>query len=167
MSFTTKRDIFCSRSVRVVKQTYFWNCAHQRTVPRACCHKKGIISCFRNDFFRSDDDHQLLRSHIITMVADISQVNKPEKALGPVNNAVCSALTSSLLWFKSSRCPPSTKLRTPSVFGTYTAPSSSFLKSEALPIRWKNFRNWFHHHLTSYSAIIIVACWEIIIYFSK
>ena len=53
--------------------------------------------------FSLDDDHQRLRSRAVTEFTNLSQVNNPKKALGPVNNAMCSALTSVFLASHYSR----------------------------------------------------------------
>ena len=44
-----------------------------------------------------DDDHNRLSSRSVVHLTNLSQVNNPKKALGPVNNAACSALTHALL----------------------------------------------------------------------
>lgn len=44
--------------------------------------------------FSLDDDHQRFRSRAVTDSTNLSGINNPKKALGPVNNAVGSALTS-------------------------------------------------------------------------
>lgn len=40
-----------------------------------------------------DDDHNRPSSRAVVHVTNLSHINNPKKALGPVNNAVCSALT--------------------------------------------------------------------------
>ncbi|CAN8067667.1 unnamed protein product [Agarophyton chilense] len=42
--------------------------------------------------FSLDDDHQRLRSRAVAQLTKMAHVNIPQKALGPVNNAMCSAL---------------------------------------------------------------------------
>lgn len=41
-----------------------------------------------------DDDHIRMSSRSVTQLTNLRSVNNPKKALGPVNNAICSALTS-------------------------------------------------------------------------
>ena len=41
-----------------------------------------------------DDDHLRLRSRVMARLTNLRQVNNPMKALGPLCNAICSALTS-------------------------------------------------------------------------
>eukprot|EP00178_Gracilaria_changii_P016681 TRINITY_DN479_c3_g1_i11.p1 TRINITY_DN479_c3_g1~~TRINITY_DN479_c3_g1_i11.p1 ORF type:complete len:1373 (+),score=138.00 TRINITY_DN479_c3_g1_i11:3191-7309(+) len=53
--------------------------------------------------FSLDDDHQRLRSRAVAEFTTLSHVNNPQKALGPVNNALCSALTSTFLASHYSR----------------------------------------------------------------
>ena len=53
--------------------------------------------------FSLDDDHQRLRSRAVTDFTNLSQINIPKKALGPVNNAVCSAMTSAFIACHYSR----------------------------------------------------------------
>lgn len=50
-----------------------------------------------------DDDHLRLSSRAVSQLAGLRVVNNPAKALGPVGNALCSALTSSLIVCHFSR----------------------------------------------------------------
>lgn len=53
--------------------------------------------------FSLDDDHLRLSSRVVSILTSLRQVINPTKALGPVNNAVCSALTSGFLAGHHSR----------------------------------------------------------------
>jgi len=50
-----------------------------------------------------DDDHQRLSSRAVSIFTNLSQINNPKKALGPVNNAICSSLNPSFLASHYSR----------------------------------------------------------------
>ena len=58
---------------------------------------RSIVYVPGKTIFSLDDDHQKLRSRAVTQLTNLAQVNNPKKALGPVNNAVCSALTSAFI----------------------------------------------------------------------
>ncbi|CAN8067641.1 unnamed protein product [Agarophyton chilense] len=53
--------------------------------------------------FSLDDDHQRLRSRAVAQLTMMSHNNNPQKALGPVNNARCSALNPVFLFSHYSR----------------------------------------------------------------
>ena len=69
---------------------------------------RSIVYVPEKAIFSLDDDHQSLRSRAVTQVTNLAQVNNPKKALGLVNNAVCSALTSAFI--ASHYTPPGEKL---------------------------------------------------------
>ena len=58
---------------------------------------RSLVYVPDSTIFSFDDDHQRLRSRAVTALTNLSQVNNPQKALGPLNNAVCSALTSAFI----------------------------------------------------------------------
>lgn len=51
--------------------------------------------------FSLDDDHHRLSSRHVSLLTDVSQINNLVMALGPVSNALCSALNPG-----SHRIPP-------------------------------------------------------------
>ena len=64
---------------------------------------RSLVYIPDSTIFSLDDEHQRLRSRAITAVTNLSQFNNSQKALGPVNNAVCSALTSAFIASHYSR----------------------------------------------------------------
>ena len=50
-----------------------------------------------------DDDHNRLSSRSILHLTNLAQINNPNKALGPANDAVCSALTHTFIASHYSR----------------------------------------------------------------
>ena len=58
---------------------------------------RSLVYVLDSTIFSLDDDHQRLRSRAVAALTNLSQVNNPQKALRPLNNAVCSALTSAFI----------------------------------------------------------------------
>ena len=52
---------------------------------------RGILYIPEVTVFSLDDDHQVLRSRAVSQFTNLSHLNNPQKALEPVNNAMCSA----------------------------------------------------------------------------
>ena len=69
---------------------------------------RSLVYVPGSTIFSLDDDHQRLRCRSVTSLTNLSQLNNPQIALGPVNNAVCSALTSAFI--ASHYCRPGEKL---------------------------------------------------------
>ena len=63
----------------------------------------GCFTCLGLLFFTLDDDHHILSSRDVPLLNSLSQVSNPKKALGAVNNALCSALTAVRLASHHSR----------------------------------------------------------------
>lgn len=42
--------------------------------------------------FSLDDDHQRLRSSTVAQMTTLRDIDYPQNAMGPINNALCSAL---------------------------------------------------------------------------
>ena len=64
---------------------------------RRLLHVPGAV------MFSLDDDHHRLSSRDVPLLTSQSQVNNPKKALRPVNNAICSAVTAVILACHHSR----------------------------------------------------------------
>ena len=60
-------------------------------VNRALVNIEGVT------IYSVDDDHNGLSSRSVVHLTNLTQINNPKKALGPVNNAACSALTHAVL----------------------------------------------------------------------
>ena len=60
-------------------------------VNRALVNIEGVT------IYSVDDDHNRLSSRSVVHLTNLSQVHNPKRALGPVNNAACSALTHAVL----------------------------------------------------------------------
>ncbi|CDF38291.1 unnamed protein product [Chondrus crispus] len=66
-------------------------------INRRLVHVEGVT------IYSVDDDHNRLSSRAVLHLTNLSQVTNPKKALGPVNNAACSALTHAFIASHYSR----------------------------------------------------------------